>query len=380
MPIGNFNSDRDPKYLSYGQARDRVAAIQTAAANGLDPFADARADHKAEVLAREADERTVSMVFRAWLDNPLRPRALAPRTRAEYQGIFGRHLGNREHSASFIAEMPIGQLSRDKVEATLEAIRKATSDATKGQRGLQATKARSILHSMCKWARLHRWIEVNPVEDTLPPVPKENPRGKQSRPLTDAQLRTLWNGAPTEMTKAQARVLKLTILLGRRISEIAGAVRDDARLDQSTPCLFIPANREGNKAKEDDAVPLPPMALEIIKEALTNGDTSDLLFVGASTRWTTSKAFTQFCRNQQWSDRTRLHDTRSLINDHLAAMSVPSEIRSRILHHTGDLRQLVNTTYSAFDFLPDRLHALTLWENRLIEIVHERKPTGLRWS
>ena len=41
------------------------------------------------------------------------------------------------------------------------------------------------------------------------------------------------------------RALRLTILLGRRISVIAGAQRSDARLNQQPPALIIPAGREG---------------------------------------------------------------------------------------------------------------------------------------
>ena len=76
----------------------------------------------------------------------------------------------------------------------------------------------------------------------------------------------------------------------------------------------------------------------------------------------------------------RFHDFRGLINDQMAALGVPVELRSRTLHHTGDLQQLANTVYSAFDFMPERLKALELWERRLIEIVEAREPSGLRWQ
>ena len=50
----------------------------------------------------------------------------------------------------------------------------------------------------------------------------------------------------------------------------------------------------------------------------------------------------------------------------MASIGVPTELRSRTLHHTGDLRQLVNTTYSGpYDFMDQRLSALELWERRL---------------
>ena len=63
----------------------------------------------------------------------------------------------------------------------------------------------------------------------------------------------------------------------------------------------------------------------------------------------------------------------------MAQMGIPTEMRSRTLHHTGDLRQLANTTYSAYDFMGERLRALRLWQARVREIVHGHRPRGLHW-
>jgi hypothetical protein len=54
-------------------------------------------------------------------------------------------------------------------------------------------------------------------------------------------------------------------------------------------------------------------------------------------------------------------------------------MRTRASHHTGDLRALATTTYSAYDHLPERLRALKLWQVQLREIVGNHKPRGLRW-
>ena len=86
-------------------------------------------------------------------------------------------------------------------------------------------------------------------------------------------------------------------------------------------------------------------------------------------------------RQWGWPGKSvRLHDSRTLVADHMASMGVPTELRSRTLHHTGDLRQLVNTTYSGpYDFMDQRLRALELWERRLLEIVGGMQPSGERW-
>ena len=176
------------------------------------------------------------------------------------------------------------------VEHTVNKVLAVTSDAERGFRGLQATKVLKLLSSICEWSLDQEWIDRNPCRGIERPVPVSNPHGKQSRPPTNDELRQLWNDAPKLLTPVQMRLIRLAILTGRRISELAGAERRDVQLDRSTPCLLIPATREGNKPKRDDAVPLAPAALGIIREAMDAAKDDTHLFKGASTRWTTSKA------------------------------------------------------------------------------------------
>ena len=68
-----------------------------------------------------------------------------------------------------------------------------------------------------------------------------------------------------------------------------------------------------------------------------------------------------------------------MINDQMARMKVPSEMRSRTLHHNGDVRALVNSTYSAYDHIDERLRAFRLWQARLRNIVNGKKLHTLRW-
>ncbi len=363
------NDARNAVLADVIEAKDRwLSRIKL---DGGDPKQDLA---KAKVAAVTA-ARTFAVAFGEWIAHTgkRRKRTLSKRTDEEYRRIYKLHI--EPHFGTKL----ITEISRADIEAALTKVRKATTDTKKGHRGTQALKALKIIRPIFERELDSSHIVQSPCRGIEDPVPRDNPAGKASRPLSNDELRILWTEAPHGMSAATVRVLRLTILLGRRISEIAGARRDDARLGQSQPVLFIPADREGNKAKRDDAVPLPGFALTIVKEALEAGMPGDPLFKGAATRWTTSHAFKDFRRNKEWSGKTRLHDARSLINDQMAAMGVPTEIRSRVLHHTGDLRQLANTVYSAYDFVPERLRALELWEGRLHEIVSGVKPSGLRW-
>jgi integrase len=301
---------------------------------------------------------------------------LSPATRKGYEDLYALHV--KPH----LGKKRLPDLDRKAIEDALAKVKKATTNPDKKHRGVQATNVLKLLSSIYEWCMDQEWIARNPCRGIEKPAPIANPKGKQHRPPTNPELRQLWNDGPDVMSPAKTRVLRLAILIGRRISEIAGANRDDAKLDSTIPCLFIPADRVGNKPKLNDAVPLPPLALAlaIVKDALATSQTGEPLFVGASTRWTTSKKLTTTRRAWKWPDPpVRFHDFRGLINDQMAALGVPTELRSRTLHHTGDLQQLANTVYSADEFLPERLRALELWEARLLEIVNDRKPAGLRW-
>ncbi len=342
----------------------------------VDPKARMEIEAEAKAAEKAANTRTFGATFDEWLTHTgkRRKRALAPRTVEEYQRLYRLHIDKP------MGSKPIAGLVKADVQLVVEKARKASTDAEKGHRGLQGTKVLKLVASVMEWAMDREFIGRNPCRGIEPPVPEKNPTGKTSRAMTNEEIRQTWTEAGQHMNPAVVRVLMVALLLGRRVSEICNAERHEARVDAMPPVLFIPASREGNKSKRDDAVPLPPLALKIIKEALGVGSKADPLFLGASDRGTVSHAFTDFRREKNWPGRVRLHDARTLINDQLAMMQVPGEMRSRALHHTGDLRSLADTTYSAYDFLPERLRALRLWQARLRNIISGKKLHVLRWT
>jgi hypothetical protein len=60
----------------------------------------------------------------------------------------------------------------------------------------------------------------------------------------------------------------------------------------------------------------------------------------------------------------------------MATMGVPTELRSRTLHHTGDLRQLVNTTYNAHDFIDPASQRWTVRGSTLKYSTASPAPSG----
>ncbi len=210
-------------------------------------------------------------------------------------------------------------------------------------RGIQATKVLKLLSSICEWSIRNGSSAIR--------VAALNDRCRLRTPMaSNLGLRPIpsygsfGTTAPTSCRPLRCGVLRLAILIGRRISEIAGATRDDPKLDGAHP-VPVHSGRAGRQQ--------------------------------AQTRRRCTVAAAGVVDRRR--SACHLHDFRGLIDDQMAALGIPTELRSRTLHHTGDLQQLANTVYSAYDFLPERLRALELWEARLIEIVEDRKPARLRW-
>jgi integrase len=345
--------------------------LQQLRLHGIDPH---------DAKEREAREGKIyNECFAEWLANPRRKKEMRRRTKEEYERI------HRLHVDPYIGAMPLKAIDKETITEGIERARQASTNARLGFRGLQASKALKLVRSVLEFAIDHQYVATNATRGIPDPVPVKHPKGKQHRPLNDAELRLIWTEAPNHLSRQNARMLKLILLLGKRVSEIAGIRKEEVQLNGDAH-LLIPGDREGNKSREDQRVPLPPLAASILSEAIAEAGISPFVFPqrGApsksATRHSPSWAFIKFRGALGISQRIRLHDARGLIVDQLAAMGVPSEYRSHVLHHTSDMRAtLAAKSYSTYDHMVEKRRALELWQARLIEIIEGREPSGLRW-
>jgi hypothetical protein len=128
---------------------------------------------------------------------------------------------------------------------------------------------------------------------------------------------------------------------------------------------------------------LPPLAQAILQEAIADSGDSPFVFqtqrvdFRPMTRGTASNAFTNLRGTLGISDRVRLH---YLLVDQLAAIGVPSEYRSHVLHLTSDMRAtLAAKSYSTYDHMAEKRRALEMWERRLLAIVQGQELPSERW-
>jgi integrase len=172
----------------------------------------------------------------------------------------------------------------------------------------------------------------------------------------------------------------------RRVSELVHAHAVEFDLDVDRPVWTIPGTREGNKSLDTYIVPLPPVAVDIIKRQLQSRARPSLYVFPArsaidkpTSRHSPSHDFFDMCTDLGITG-VRLHDSRGLIVTHMSAMGIPSEIRSHVLQHSGDMTEsLADSTYNAWHFEPEKRRALSLWEARLLAIVDGRPLPADRW-
>jgi len=321
---------------------------------------------------------TFGEAFRKWVEEHHPEGALKLRTRNYYLDLYCLHVAPR------LGQYSLGDTDKALLKHAVAEIQAASTDPQKNHRGLQATKALDLVRQVLQWAEDNDHVSHNVARGIRAPVPKKNPAGKCSRPLTEEKLRRVWDAAPNYCWMRSALVIRLSFVIGKRLSEIVGALKSEICLENKT--MLIPGHRVGNKSNKDEVVPLPELAVSIFAEAMVDSGDSVFVFPGRFNhkkhmdRGTPSGYLQDLLAHLGIGDRIRFHDSRGLINDQMAMMQICTEYRSQVLHHTGDMRgSLANDTYSTYDFVAEKREALELWEKRLLEIIEGREPTSLNW-
>ena len=151
-------------------------------------------------------------------------------------------------------------------------------------------------------------------------------------------------------------------------------------MDLRTGWWTIPAERVKNKLTH--AVPLPPLAVEIIQRQPRKGSyvfPSRLIEPKPIEGSTLSARFADLMRDLA-IEGVRLHDLRHTVKTGLAQLGVPEGISDRVTNQVSGQRTRVGSRYDHHTYLAEKRRALELWAARLQEIVEGRKPAGLRWE
>ena len=119
--------------------------------------------------------------------------------------------------------------------------------------------------AMIRWAHRRGDLDVNLVDGMQKPSVKT----KRDRYLSVDEVFTMWKAlADADMWESTRRILRLCLVTGQRVGEIAGMRKDELHLDRAL--WRLPGTRTKNGMPHD--VWLSDMAIAIIREQMADAD------------------------------------------------------------------------------------------------------------
>lgn len=256
---------------------------------------------------------------------------------------------------------------------------------------IAANRMVAILSKLFNWA-----LDLRDPPVTTSPVvriPKPGIEKARTRTIRDDEIALLWNAFDRAMAPEMARIMRVLLLTGQRLSEVIGMERDEL-LDLGQPEAarwHLPGTRTKNRRAH--IVPLSPVVVAIVKSAMAAGG-EDTPFVFASRRnpgetfdrQSFARAMKRLLAGLEETDDTRTavrrlkvdpptpHDLRRTVATGLGALGVRREVIKSVLNHLeGD----VTDVYALHDYLQEKRAALDAWAQRIGTLL-EPPPTAAK--
>jgi integrase len=374
-------------------ARGRAAEIEKAVALGGDPATDRREARNEPAPAPPVEPPTFDEVttayFAACASGEWKPKG----KRKKPSVIAGEEARYRLHIKPTLGPMVITAIRRRHVKALLRGM---IEKGIHAQTNLSQALIRQIFNfaiSEMVDEQDDEIVQVNPATG-FARLGDQEPRG---RIWSDDELRTLWSslddqsglldekGSAIHLGEPMSIAIKLLTILAQRRSEVIGMRR--AELDLAARIWLIPPKRiKGSRAH---LVPLPDMAVDLIKRAMvladfdreepsqyvfptprSKGETRDNPIMPASV----SHAMTRLRVGMKIDDVT-IHDLRRTASTNMTSerCGVSPFIRSKVLGHldAGGGAQVSVLHYDANSYVSEKRAALEAWTKVLCGIIAE---------
>jgi integrase len=338
----------DVSELSVDQARKIAAKHRMQILAGVDPQAVKKA--AAKPVYAEAVEQYLAMKATKVRPGTLRTMRLYLKGTG-YFACFNRRA--------------IDSVTGPDIQSRLDDIVREVSAAS-------AKQARANLNSFFMWAARRPFgLAENPVLKTEPPEVEE----ERHRALSADELKRVWLACDDS---DYGKIVKLLILTGCRREEIGCARWSWIDLDAGTITLppEVTDGRgafKGTKNECEHMLPLPAMALDIIKSISCRGE-----FVFGSTGfkgWDRSKkALLKVISDKAKETQTgamkpwRLHDLRHTVSTLMNDIGVDPHIVDATLNHLEN-RKKIERRYNHSDYLVQKRDAMARWSAHIESIV-----------
>lgn len=345
-------------HLTLADARNMVAQQRGEMVKGLDPAARREVERQEQVrLAARAKFRDVAEEY-------LRERIPKEKNRKKIALLF---------TASLYPKL--GDVALADIEAS-DAMDIYRAVKARGA-SVQAEHAFAYIRAVLNYAVASGYLEASPL------VGKKVARASKPRDrvLTVDELRAFLTKLDTApMFEDYRAILRLQLLLGQRIGEVAGMARHE--IDLEARVWSMPAARCKNKRAH--AVPLPPQARAIISERLARSN-NRLLF---PTKVGNPHDVKHIC-NALLAARDHFgfvaadgsplpftsHDLRRSVASYLRRLKFSSDVRDAILNHvTARNASVTEAHYTFVDLMSEKREALAAWDATLAHIAAGGDP------
>jgi integrase len=351
--------------LSLEKARSKARLWLELIRAGIDPKVKEEEQRQAELRKQEHSFISVAEEYIAHIKRQEQRRA------RDVERDLRREFINRWNSR------PITSIGPDDVAAVIKEV------LARGARH-QARNLLAYIRTLFEWVIASRiyGVEHNPCARLKPKVLIGTLKPREQT-LDDLQFRAFWNAAG-RMGYPFGPMYQLLALTGQRRDQVAGARWSEFDLDRKL--WKVPPKR--HKSGSTHLVPLSDAAVALLRE-LPRFQRGDHLF---STTFGTkppsgfSKAKARLDRLMLEELRTTngdaaqlsewvIHDLRRVVRSALSALRVPDTVAEAVIGHG---RRGIARVYDLHRYEPEMREALTLWANRLRDIVEPPPPNLIK--
>jgi integrase len=328
--------------LKVARAREIAGELHAKVRLGGDPASEKR-------VRVDRAQHTFGALVEAYLDQ--QERHLRPGSFREIK----RHL---EQHCSVLRGLPIDAVDQKTIAQRLNAIAKGSGDVT-------ANRVRATMSAMLSWGMKEGMALSNPVANTH--KRDEKPR---ERVLTNAELRLIWRALEGDQYDV---IIKLLMLTGQRVNEIAGLQWNEIDFDRGL--ITLPGHRTKNGRPHEIPITATMRAL-LQSQPVIEG--RDLVFgKGAG-------PFSGFSRCKDALDRNIAkqngkplpgwvhHDLRRSAATGMAEIGIQPHIIEAVLNHISGFKGGIAGIYNRAAYGAEKAQALTRWDEHIASIVRGR--------
>ena len=341
--------------ISLSEARDEAMKIMAEVARRKDPAKE-----------RKRGDRSKPRTF-----GELAKRYIVDRVPDKRSGFKDEQMLNKDVLPDLEGE-PLEEIKRVDITQILDRIIKRGAP-------IQANRTFEVIRQVFGYAVEKGFMDGSPIDRMKAP---SKPRSRD-RKLSHEEIRIFWRRviAKAKMKWKTRMILRLCLVTGQRVDEVAGARGSELDLDKAE--WHLPADRVKNASAH--IVPLSALAVRLFKKALARAGEGDFVFPHPSTgsHITAHAVATAMRRSRDvfafkrdgahrslaFRREATPHDLRRTLASGLGELGFPRLIQDKVLNHVSADRGTISGVYDRYEYLREKRQALEAWADHLSVIV-----------